>query len=270
VQPLWRRCVPIPSRPGVRLLFVVIATVLHSQVREVALGDDRSRQASNAANPLEPPQRISLSFAPNSGAANAVVGDSLRAKADDIVDSSRLDGDSEEAGRVIELRKNVRLWLNDGSVKAMADEAVITPKYRDGSKKDVESFDVKLSGNVRWKSREFAAWANELTVSLRPVSPGDLGAPRFSELALTGRARLAGDEFKGKADRIKVDFVQVNKPPADRSMRLTLDGSATIVLGRPGDNSRPPFYGGYMQFIPENSSLKIDQARIGSSSGEER
>src|SRR6202040_844016 len=121
--------------------------------------------------------------APNSGAANAVVGDALQAKAEEITNSASLDDDSEEAGRVIELRNRVTLWLSDGSVKAMTDEAFITPKYRDESKTNVESFDIKLSGNVRWKSREFAAWANEMTVSLQPQTQDDRLAPRFRELA---------------------------------------------------------------------------------------
>jgi hypothetical protein len=250
-----KRYVPIVSCRRAWLLIVGIAIVTLPAIYGVALGDDVRQALSNAGDAAQLPRRISLRFIPNSAAANAVAEDALRAKADEIADSANLD----EGGggeRVIELRKNVTLWLNDGSVKAMADEAVITRKYRDESKTSVESFDVKLSGNVRWKSRQIAAWADELAVSLQPRTLGDRAAPRFGELVLTGRSRFVCDEFKGKADRINVDFVQQHEPP-DQSMRLTLDGAATIVLGRPDDKSRPAFHARYIEFIPESNDLLI-------------
>jgi hypothetical protein len=245
---------------------VLIATgVLLTRLPFLAMadGDDSPQPTPRATESVEPPpgQRISLSFAPVSSAANAVASNVLLARADEIIDSAKAAGaDGEQDTGEIELRENVTLWFKDGSVKAKADQGVIVPNYARDAEATIESFDVKLIGNVRWKSPGFSAWSNELTVSLRPAAQEERSSQRFSKLRLTDQARIDGDEFAGKAESIVVDFVAV-KTPRGKSLRLTLDGLASMSRPHSGRSTATFFEARRIEFIPEISSLKIDSLR---------
>ncbi len=247
-----------------------------SQQRAVsaAFADDEGRTKSvvqeqavdRSPVQAEPPEtgtqvdkrRISLRIALDTGAESQKVDQWLLADAAEIIDPAKVDGVGQEEDRVVKLRKDVQLWLDDDTVSASGDQAIFVVQHQKNSKAIVQSVKMTLSGNVRWTSGGLDATANELSVTLRPADQGSESVSRMTEFTLRGRARLNGGSFTGTADRIDVAPYPAKDWHTESSMRLKLDGNATLS-GRTRNGGKFNTRGQFIEYVPNENRTRIDR-----------
>jgi hypothetical protein len=198
-------------------------------------------------------RRISRRFKFNSNDAAQNADGSLIVHADDVTEPALADGNAAKADRIIELRTDVRLKLQDDSMTAKADRAVITIKYQDKSKATLELITVELSGNVHWLSAEIEASADALTLTFQPSIRATATAARPIDWKLRGRARLKGRNFVAQADQIEVESCNKTGIPKQSALRVTLDGHA--ALQHTGTSGSGEMHASRMELRPEHGSV---------------
>lgn len=151
--------------------------------------------------------------------------DALMLEAGEIIEASAFQGNPAPKVQGAELRADVRLQLQDKSMLAKADRAVITVRYQDTSRTTVESLTVKLSGNIQWSFGEISMTADTLTLRFRQSPKEKTTKPRTTDWTVTGRARLNGKDFAAQADRVELTR---DMDEGGQAVHVKLDGNAVV------------------------------------------
>jgi hypothetical protein len=181
------------------------------------------------ADAVEPAKerRVTLRFNSEAGAADNDSDLALLAAAVEITESAK-QSEGTSASRIIEMKQGFRLWLRDGSVKALADRGGLAIQYQKNSTTIVERLTVTLSGGARWTSDGVDVTADELTIALQPKHQADASAPPMVEWKLRGHAKIVAKRFEASANRVEVESSYETGAPKRQNMRILLEGAATL------------------------------------------
>ena len=174
----------------------------------------------------------------------------------EIIDPANLDDVAAKNAKVVELRERVQLWLNDDTLTAIGDHAVLVIRKQDDADVAVQSVNMTLTGNVRWTCGVLAATGNKLHVTIRSDNRA-VPPYRVTDFTLRGTARLDGGEFIGTADQIDVKNYPVKSFAAESSVRVILDENATLARGTRSSTNKSKIQGRHIEFEPSKSLLQV-------------
>jgi len=226
--------------------------------------DERESVPERPADAAEPrtQRSISLQFNSEAGETDKEVDQAVFAAAGEIAESANR-SQRTKGGRLIELKEQVRLWLKDDSIQARAARAVIIVQNQKNSTTTIEKLTVTLSGNARWASDGVEVTADELTIVVRPRLQPDTSVPPAIDWIVRGKAKVVGKNFEGSADRVEVSSSSETAPPGRKSLRLLLDGAATMSQITESGERKSGVQAGRIEFFPNRNELKLDSAKIG-------
>lgn len=222
---------------------------------------EQDQNGSKATDRDEPTvgQEARFSIALHSDAATRMVDQSLLADAEEIIIPAPPPPGVQQADRVVELRRNVRVWLQDGTIHARGERAALAARFQKGSG-DFAELRIDLSGNARWTSGDLKLAANDLTFNLRPAFRGDASAPCPGVMRLAGGAQVSGRHFRAQAENIFVEFSNLHGVPPEQPARLLLEGVVTFVKlsESEGGGGGLRVQADRLEFVPRLDELKVD------------
>jgi hypothetical protein len=160
-----------------------------------------------------------------------LIADSLRLEAGKIIEGATPGGDDATAESVIELHTDVRLTLQDGPITASADGAIVTVRYQDASRTTTKSMTVELRGGVQGSFDGIGASADALMLCFHPSLKSKAAIPRQTHWTVSGRARLKGNDFVAKADRVEMAR---DDDEAQQTLLVKLEGNAALKYAGKG------------------------------------